>query len=80
MHRDGDVQSTEMSRGGGDDDGGAKNTTYTAIKSETKTEGLASHKQMFLLINSQYVSAQTGHHQVILEKYTNSIKSDTTQF
>jgi hypothetical protein len=26
---------------------------------------------MFLLINSQYISAQRGHHQVIIEEYIN---------
>jgi microcystin degradation protein MlrC len=30
-----------------------------------KMEGLPPHKQMFLLINSQHVSAQIGDHQVI---------------
>jgi hypothetical protein len=35
-------------------------------------EGLPSRKQMLLLINSQHVSVQIGHHhQVILEEYTN---------
>jgi hypothetical protein len=38
---------------------------------QIKMEGLPSHRQMFLLINSQHVSAQIGHHQVILEEYTN---------
>jgi hypothetical protein len=32
------------------------------------------------LINSQHASAQAGHHQLILEKYTNSIKTDATHF
>jgi hypothetical protein len=34
-------------------------------------EGLLSHKQMFLLSSSPYVSAQIGLHQVILEECTN---------
>jgi hypothetical protein len=34
-------------------------------------EGLPSHKQVLLLINSLHVSAQIGHHQAILEEYTN---------
>jgi hypothetical protein len=34
-------------------------------------EGLRSHKQMFLLLHSQLVSAHMGHHQVIREEYTN---------
>jgi hypothetical protein len=34
-------------------------------------EGLPSHKQMFLLIDSKRISAQIGHRQVILEEYTN---------
>jgi hypothetical protein len=37
---------------------------------QIKMEGLPSDKQMFLLISS-HVSAQTGHHQVILEEYVN---------
>jgi hypothetical protein len=32
---------------------------------------LLSHKQMSLLFDSQHVSAQIGHHQVIFEEYTN---------
>jgi hypothetical protein len=36
-----------------------------------KMKGLPSHKRMFLLIDSQHVSVQLGHHQVILEDYTN---------
>jgi hypothetical protein len=34
-------------------------------------EGLLSHKNMFLLFHSQYVSVQISHHQVIREEYTN---------
>jgi hypothetical protein len=34
-------------------------------------EGLPSHKQMLLLIQSQHVSVQIGHHQVNREEYTN---------
>jgi hypothetical protein len=37
-----------------------------------KMEGIPPPKQMFLLINSQHVSAQTGHYQMVLEGYTNS--------
>jgi hypothetical protein len=33
-------------------------------------EGVPSHKQLFLLINSRYISAQIGHHKAILEEYT----------
>jgi hypothetical protein len=36
-----------------------------------KVDVLPSCKQMFLLINSQRVSAQIGHHQIIPEEYTN---------
>jgi hypothetical protein len=32
-------------------------------------EVLPLHKQILLLINSQYVSVQTGQHQVIVEQY-----------
>jgi hypothetical protein len=39
---------------------------------QIKMEGLPSHKQMFLFISSQHVSDQTGHHQVMVEEYTNS--------
>jgi hypothetical protein len=38
---------------------------------KNKNEGVTSRKQMFLLISSQHVSAQTGHHQMILEENTN---------
>jgi hypothetical protein len=34
-------------------------------------EEIPSHRQMCLLISS-HVSAQVGHHQVILDEYTNS--------
>jgi hypothetical protein len=33
--------------------------------------GVTSHTQMLLVYNSQHVSAQIGHHQVVLEEYTN---------
>jgi hypothetical protein len=37
----------------------------------TNKKWLPEHKQMFLLVDSQHVSAQIGHHQVILAVYTN---------
>jgi hypothetical protein len=41
------------------------------ISRRIKMDGLLSHKEIFILMNSQNVSAQMGHHQVIVEKYTN---------
>jgi hypothetical protein len=41
------------------------------LQLKLKIKRLKSRKQMHLLIYSQYISAQTGHHQVILEEYTN---------
>jgi hypothetical protein len=38
-------------------------------------EGLPSYRQMFLLFNSQHVSAQTGHHQAILVENTDGDKA-----
>jgi hypothetical protein len=38
---------------------------------QLRKEVLPSHKEMFLLINSQHISAQIGHRQAILEEYTN---------
>jgi hypothetical protein len=38
-------------------------------------EGLRAHKLMFLLIYSQHVSAQRGHHQAIRGEYTNDDRS-----
>jgi hypothetical protein len=35
-------------------------------------EGLPSHKQKFLLFDSQHVSARIVHHQFIYEEYTNN--------
>jgi hypothetical protein len=39
-------------------------------------EGLSSHKRMFLLIDSQHVSVQVDHRQLILEEYTNDNEID----
>jgi hypothetical protein len=38
---------------------------------QIKMEMLSSHSQIFLLLRYQHVSAQTGHHQLMGEKYTN---------
>jgi hypothetical protein len=38
---------------------------------QIKMVGLPLQKQMALLFHSHYVPAQTGHHQVIREQYTN---------
>jgi hypothetical protein len=36
-----------------------------------KMEGLPLHRQMFLLISSEHISAQIGNHQIILKVYIN---------
>jgi hypothetical protein len=41
-------------------------------------EGLRPPEQMFLLLDSQHVSAQTDNHNMIIEEYTNGDGEQTT--